>query len=157
MESPNWNRNQAKGRVELFSIESNLFVRNSIPQRLASTCRNIGFFFHWLYSLCMHILSYQSVLIVIVYSCTITSTDTFGPSFPEKIKPISLTPKPVWLNDWIYVWCICVFVFKGLAYTLAAYYYGSKSVTQPDASSKRYVSCYTNRTQNNSDKHCNRQ
>ena len=28
---------------------------------------------------------------------------------------------------------------KRLAYTLTAYCYGSKSVTQPDASSKRYL------------------
>ena len=30
-------------------------------------------------------------------------------------------------------------LFKRLAYTLIAYCYGSKSVTQPDASSKRYL------------------
>ena len=30
-------------------------------------------------------------------------------------------------------------VFKRLAYTLTAYCYGSKSVTQPDASSKRHL------------------
>ena len=30
-------------------------------------------------------------------------------------------------------------LFKRLAYTLTAYCYGSKSVTQPDASSKRYL------------------
>ena len=32
-----------------------------------------------------------------------------------------------------------LFIFKRLAYTLTAYCYGSKSVTQPDASSKRYL------------------
>ena len=30
-------------------------------------------------------------------------------------------------------------IFKRSAYTLTAYCYGSKSVTQPDASSKRYL------------------
>ena len=42
--------------------------------------------------------------------------------------------------------------FMRLAYTLTAYCFGSKSVTQPDASSKRYLwdklSCQTTRTQN---------
>ena len=46
----------------------------------------------------------------------------------------------------------CLFV-KQLAYTLTAYCYGSKSVTEPDASSKRYLwDVLTNRTQNNSDR-----
>ena len=48
-------------------------------------------------------------------------------------------------------------VFKRLAYTLTAYCYGSKSVTQTDASSKRYlwdkISCQTNRTKNNWDRY----
>ena len=48
-------------------------------------------------------------------------------------------------------------VFKRLAYTLTVYYYGSKSVTQPDASSKRHlwdkISCQTNRTLNNSNRY----
>ena len=46
-------------------------------------------------------------------------------------------------------------LLKRLAYTLTAYCYGSKSVMQLDASSKRYlwdkISCY--RTQNNSDRY----
>ena len=49
------------------------------------------------------------------------------------------------------------YLFKRLAYTLTAYCYGSKSVTQPDASSKRYlwdkISYWTYRTQNNSDRY----
>ena len=46
-----------------------------------------------------------------------------------------------------------ILFFKQLAYTLAAYCYGSKSVTQPDASSKLWdkISYSTNRTQNNLD------
>ena len=48
-------------------------------------------------------------------------------------------------------------VFKRLAYMLTANCYMSKSVTQQDAWSKRYlcnkISCQTNRTQNNSDRY----
>ena len=50
-----------------------------------------------------------------------------------------------------------VFLFKRLVYTLTAYCYGSKSVMQPNASSKRYlwdkISCQTYRTQNYSDRY----
>ena len=55
--------------------------------------------------------------------------------------------------------CLKIIIFKRLAYTLAANCYRPKSVTQPDASSKRYmyqsdkISCQTNRTQNNSDRY----
>ena len=48
---------------------------------------------------------------------------------------IFLSSKGVWSlfeQTWIPI-------FKLLAFTLTAYCYGSKSVTQPDASSKRYL------------------
>ena len=44
------------------------------------------------------------------------------------------TPQKVTTNI-----CANVLIFKRLAYMLTAYCYGSKSVTQPDASSKRYL------------------